>query len=68
MPPKLIALIIKELLSAFRDPRTRVAFIIPPIMQVFLYAYAATLEVTNAPIGVYNEDWGQIFAPAHQPL
>ena len=47
MPPKLIALIIKELLSAFRDPRTRVAFIIPPIMQVFLYAYAATLEVTQ---------------------
>ncbi len=59
MPPKLIALIIKELLSAFRDPRTRIAFIVPPIMQVFLYAYAATLEVTNAPIGVYNEDWGQ---------
>src|SRR5208337_5027141 len=59
MPPKLIALIIKELLSAFHDPRTRIAFIVPPIMQVFLYAYAATLEVTNAPIGVYNEDWGQ---------
>ena len=59
MPPKLIALIIKELLSAFRDPRTRIAFIVPPIMQVFLYAYAATLEVTNAPVGVYNEDWGQ---------
>jgi ABC-2 type transport system permease protein len=59
IPPKLIALIIKELLSAFRDPRTRFAFIIPPLMQVFLYAYAATMEVTNAPIGVYNEDWGQ---------
>jgi ABC-2 type transport system permease protein len=59
MPPKLIALIIKELLSAFRDPRTRIAFIVPPLMQVFLYAFAATLEVKNAPIGVYNEDWGQ---------
>jgi ABC-2 type transport system permease protein len=59
MPPKLIALIVKELLSAFRDPRTRIAFIIPPLMQVFLYAYAATLEVTNAPIGVFNEDWGE---------
>ncbi len=59
MPPKLIALIIKELLSAFRDPRTRIAFIVPPLMQVFLYAYAATLEVTNAPIGVFNEDWGE---------
>ncbi|MFZ1109518.1 MAG: ABC transporter permease [Rhodomicrobium sp.] len=59
MPPKLIALIIKELLSAFRDPRTRIAFIVPPLMQVFLYAFAATLEVKNASIGVYNEDWGE---------
>jgi ABC-2 type transport system permease protein len=59
MSPKLLALIIKELLSAFRDPRTRIAFIIPPLMQVFLYAYAATLEVTNVPIGVFNEDWGE---------
>ena len=46
MSPKLAALLVKELLSAFRDPRTRVAFIIPPLMQVFLYAYAATLDVT----------------------
>jgi ABC-2 type transport system permease protein len=59
MSPKLAALIIKELLSAFRDPKTRIAFIIPPLIQVFLYAYAATLEITNAPIGVYNEDWGE---------
>jgi ABC-2 type transport system permease protein len=59
MPPKLAALIVKELLSAFRDPRTRIAFIIPPLMQVFLYAYAATLEVSNVPLGVYNEDWGE---------
>lgn len=59
IPPKLIALIVKELLSAFRDPKTRVAFIIPPLLQVFLYGYAATLEVTNVPIGIYNEDWGE---------
>ena len=59
IPPKLIALIIKELLSAFKDPKTRMAFIVPPMIQVFLYAYAATLEVTNVPIAVYNEDWGQ---------
>ncbi len=59
IPPKLIALIVKELLSAFKDPKTRLAFIIPPMMQMFLYAYAATLEVTNVPIAVYNEDWGE---------
>jgi len=59
IPPKLIALIVKELLAAFKDPKTRIAFIIPPLLQVFLYGYAATLEVTNVPIAVYNEDWGE---------
>ncbi len=59
IPPRLIALIVKELLAAFKDPKTRIAFIVPPLMQVFLYSYAATLEVTNVPIGVYNEDWGE---------
>jgi ABC-2 type transport system permease protein len=59
IPPKLIALIVKELLAAFKDPKTRVAFIIPPLLQVFLYGYAATLEVTNVPVAVYNEDWGE---------
>lgn len=58
LQPKLIALIVKELLSAFKDPKTRLAFIIPPLLQLGLYGYAATLEVTNVPIGVYNEDWG----------
>ena len=59
IPPKLIALIIKELIAAFADPKTRMAFIIPPLIQIVLYSYAATLEVTNVPIAVYNEDWGQ---------
>jgi ABC-2 type transport system permease protein len=59
IPPKLVALIVKELFAAFRDPKTRIAFIIPPLMQVFLYSYAATLEVTNVPVAVFNEDWGE---------
>jgi ABC-2 type transport system permease protein len=59
IPPKLIALIVKELIAAFADPKTRMAFIIPPLIQIVLYSYAATLEVTNVPIAVYNEDWGQ---------
>jgi len=56
---RLQALIIKELLAAFRDPKGRFALVVPTILQVFLYAYAATLEVSNASIGVLNEDWGQ---------
>jgi ABC-2 type transport system permease protein len=57
--PRLIALIVKELIAAFRDPKTRIAFIIPPLIQVLLYSSAATLEVKNVPIAVYNEDWGE---------
>jgi ABC-2 type transport system permease protein len=55
---RLGALIVKELLAAFRDPRARMALIAPPILQLFLFAYAATLEVSNVPIGVLNQDWG----------
>jgi ABC-2 type transport system permease protein len=55
---RLGALIVKELLAAFRDPRARMALVMPPILQLFLFAYAATLEVSNVPIGVLNQDWG----------
>ena len=55
---RLSALIVKELLAAFRDPRARIALILPPLIQFFLFAYAATLEVSNVPVGVLNEDWG----------
>ena len=55
---RLGALIVKELLAAFRDPRARLALVAPPLIQLFLFAYAATLEVSNVPIGVLNQDWG----------
>jgi len=55
---RLSALIVKELLAAFRDPRARIALIVPPILQLFLFAFAATLEVSNVPVGVVNDDWG----------
>lgn len=52
------ALVVKELLAAFSDPRARFALILPPLIQLFLFAYAATLEVSNVPVGVLNQDWG----------
>jgi ABC-2 type transport system permease protein len=55
---RLSALIVKELLAAFRDPKARFALIMPPLIQVFLFAFAATMEVTNVPVGVLNQDWG----------
>lgn len=59
---RLKALIIKELLAILRDPRGRMVIIVPPILQLFVFSYAATLEVTNVDIAVLNRDsgkWGQ---------
>lgn len=60
MLTRLVALIVKELLATFRDRKARMALIVPPILQLFLFAYAATLEVSNVPIGVVNDDWGAV--------
>lgn len=59
---RLKALIIKELLAILRDPKGRVVLIGPPIIQLFVFSYAATLEVRNIDIVVLNRDagfWGQ---------
>ena len=55
---RIYSLILKELLAAFRDPRARIALIAPPIVQLILFAYAATMDVTHVPIGALNQDWG----------
>jgi drug efflux transport system permease protein len=56
---RLRALIIKELLAVLRDPRGRIILIGPPLLQMFLFSYAATLDVTNIDIGVLNRDAGR---------
>ncbi|MCW6554108.1 ABC transporter permease [Yersinia ruckeri] len=56
---RLYTLIIKELQSLLRDPQTRAILILPVILQVVLFPYAATLEVTNATIAIYSEDSGK---------
>lgn len=56
---RILALIIKELLTLFRDPKSRFVLIAPPILQLFIFAYAATLEVKNIELAVYNQDRGK---------
>ncbi|PWC11229.1 ABC transporter permease [Brenneria corticis] len=56
---RLWTLIIKELQSLLREPQTRSILILPVIIQVCLFPFAATLDVTNATIAIYNEDNGQ---------
>lgn len=53
------AVLIKELLAAVRDPRARFILIGPPVIQLLVFSFAATLEVKNVHIAVLNQDWGQ---------
>ena len=56
---RIVTLIRKEVLAVFRDPRNRLALILPPILQLFLFSFTGTLEVKHVSLGVWNEDYGQ---------
>ncbi len=56
---RLRAQIVKELLSILRDPRSRLIVFMPPLMQLFIFTFATTLEVRNAHIAVLDQDAGQ---------
>lgn len=56
---RLKALIVKELLVILRDPKGRVIIILPPIVQLFLFGFAGTLEVKNIDLALLNRDHGR---------
>jgi ABC-2 type transport system permease protein len=56
---RLKALVKKELLAMLRDPKSRIVLIGPPIIQLFVFSYAATLDVTNVDIAALNRDAGR---------
>ncbi len=62
------ALIVKELLAVWRDKRSRLALIGPPLVQLVLFSYAATLDVTNVAVGVLDRDGGRWSAEFVQRL
>jgi len=51
-------LIIKELLAIWRDPHSRLILIIPPTIQMLVFSFAATQEVKNVRMAVFNQDLG----------
>ena len=56
---RLRTLVIKELLSYLRDPRTRLILIGPPLMQLLIFSFAVTLEVRNVDVAVLDLDTGR---------
>lgn len=55
---RILALIWKELQAQLRDPRSRGLIFLPVILQVALFPFAATLEVKNNTLAIYNQDTG----------
>jgi ABC-2 type transport system permease protein len=53
------ALVIKELLAVLRDRKSRVVLILPPILQLTIFAFAATLEVKNIDLALLDKDGGK---------
>jgi len=56
--PRLLSLIRKEFIQIWRDPRTLILVVVIPVVQLFLLGYAATNDVRNVPLAVYDQDRG----------
>ncbi len=52
------AMMVKELWAVLRDPKGRIILVVPPVLQLVLFASAATLEVRNVTLGVLDHDGG----------
>lgn len=55
---RILALIVKELLAVWRDKKSRFVLIVPPLIQLVVFSYAATYDVTHVTMAVLNEDGG----------
>ena len=52
---RLTALILKELLTIMKDPKSRFVVIGPPIIQFFVFSYGATFDLENVRYAVFDE-------------
>ncbi len=52
-------MIVKEFIQVLRDKRTRFVLIIPPIVQMLVFGYAANFEVHHVPAIVLDYDHSQ---------
>ncbi|MBI5274316.1 MAG: ABC transporter permease [Chlamydiales bacterium] len=56
---RILSLIWKELLTVLKDAKIRISILVPPIIQLFIFTFAATLDVKNVTIGILNRDNGE---------
>ena len=52
------ALLIKEIAVLWNDKKTRTLITIPPMVQLVVFSFTATMEIRNVHLAVYNKDHG----------
>jgi ABC-2 type transport system permease protein len=55
---RIAALVRKEFLAVLKDRRSRFVLILPPLIQLLVFGYAATFDLNNIAYAVYDEDRG----------
>jgi ABC-2 type transport system permease protein len=53
---RLKAMLIKEFIQVFRDPRMRIMLFVPPLTQLIVFGYAANTDIREIPTAVYDLD------------
>lgn len=53
-------MLIKEFIQVFRDKRSRFMLFAPPVIQMLIFGYAATLEIRHVPTAVLDFDNSQV--------
>ncbi|MBQ1267778.1 MAG: ABC transporter permease [Proteobacteria bacterium] len=52
---RFLALLKKELLQIFKNPKTRFIALAPPVVALFLLGYAATTDLKDVPFGILDQ-------------
>jgi ABC-2 type transport system permease protein len=55
---RILALVRKEFLTLLKDPKSRLVLVVPPLIQLLVFGYAATFDLRQVPYVVYDEDRG----------
>lgn len=53
---RLRAMLIKEFIQVFRDPRMRIVLFLLPVLQTVIFGYAVDMDVRNIPTAVMDRD------------
>lgn len=55
---RLVAMIVKEMWAVLRDPKSRIVLFVPPLMQLFIFTFATTLDVKNVDVAIFDRSSG----------